>query len=78
MNLSLGAKAVFSIWGLMWGWNLLTWLLPDFPPHQTISETFARGLANPRTRVPVAVAIFANVLHVFALARRVHPEGCEI
>jgi hypothetical protein len=72
-DLSPGAKATYSIWGLAIGWDVYVIRKggPDtkIGDHQTISEAFARGLSSPRTGIFVALTIFIHVFHVFAMAR---------
>ena len=66
--MTLGAKVTVLGWGVLVVWDLIS------PPGHTISEAFARGLADRRTRIPVALAIIANVAHVIVLARQMRKE----
>jgi hypothetical protein len=68
--MSAGARATFTIWAAAWVWDFfVVWRRWR---GQTISEAIAEGLANPRTRIPVAAAITLNIVHVVALARHIH------
>lgn len=59
---SLGAKATLALWVAAIIWDV------KCPEEQTISESLARGIRDPHTRLPVSVAILMTVTHFFALA----------